>query len=84
MAEDEDLIGVIILGCVVMAYSVLFYLCDEEYRKNFHTNSANFGLEESDPVENIKVRWSKAKDQFNSIAEKFEKMEMLKKVLKKF
>ena len=75
---DEDLVAVVILGSVLLTYSILFYLCDEEYRQNFKTSSHQFGLEEQDPVKDIKVKWTKAKgsakDQFNQIAIKFERL----------
>jgi hypothetical protein len=71
--EDEDLVCVLIVGCLVLAYSMLFYIFDKEYRNNF-AGGEHHGDHDEDQVDTVAVHWSKAKDQFNQIAIKFERI----------
>ena len=71
MADEGDLISVFILGCVVLAYSILFYVCDKEYRTNFRLH-----VEDEAEVDTVALTVEKAKDQFNQMALKFDKMKV--------
>ena len=73
MADEEDLIFVLVLGFVLLVYSILFFLLDAEYRNNFQSGSHSYADERDDKVA---VHWSSAKDQFNQIAIKFEKFKV--------
>jgi len=71
MADEGDLIFVLIFGSLAFAYAVLFYVCDTEFRQNFQAGSHSYA---DDHVDNVQKRIDSAKYQFNQLAEKFERM----------
>ena len=73
MADEGDLILVLVFGTVLMIYSLLFYLCDHEYRNNFQGGSHSYADSNTDEVA---VQWNAAKDQFNQLAFKLEKLKV--------
>ena len=70
-AENGDLYMVLIAGSLFLIYAILFFVCDEEYRNNFSSGGHSYA---DSPEDNVADQWSKAKDQFNQIAAKFEKL----------
>ena len=74
MADEEDMICVFILGAIVMIYSILFYVCDEEYRTNFRIH-----VQDEAQIDTVGIKLGKAKDQFNLMALKFDKLHKVKK-----
>ena len=74
MADEGDLVGVIVLGFVVLSYAILFYLCDKEYRNNF-----GLTIEDVSTVDTVAITVEKAKDQFNQMALRFDKLKVCKK-----
>ena len=78
-AENGDFFMVMIAGGLFLIYSILFYVCDEEYRNNFNSGTHSFA---DSPEDNVAEQWSKAKDQFNQIAAKFEKVKSTQTVLR--
>ena len=78
-AENGDFFMVMIAGGLFLIYSILFYVCDEEYRNNFNSGTHSYA---DSPEDNVAEQWSKAKDQFNQIAAKFEKLKPTQTVLR--
>ena len=79
MADEEDMICVFILGAIVMIYSILFYVCDEEYRTNFRIH-----VQDEAQIDTVGIKLGKAKDQFNLMALKFDKLHKVKNHLQCF
>ena len=73
-ADNADFYMVLIMGGLFLIYSILFFMCDEEYRNNFQGGSHSYADSQED---NVGEQWSKAKDQFNQIAVKFEKLRVI-------
>ena len=73
MADDADLVVVLIFGSIVLIYSVLFYLFDEEYRNNFQGGNHSYADER---VDKVSESWTSAKNQFNQLAAKFEMLKI--------
>ena len=71
MADEGDLVAVMVLGFVVLSYAILFYLCDKEYRNNF-----GLTIEDVTTVDTVAITVEKAKDQFNQMALKFDKLKV--------
>ena len=76
MADEGDLVAVFVLGFVVLSYAILFYLCDKEYRNNF-----GLTIEDVTTVDTVAITVEKAKDQFNQMALRFDKLKVCKKKL---
>ena len=74
MADEGDLVAVMVLGFVVLSYAILFYLCDKEYRNNF-----GLTIEDVSTVDTVAITVEKAKDQFNQMALRFDKLKVCKK-----
>ena len=73
-ADNADFYMVLIMGGLFLIYSILFFVCDEEYRNNFQGGSHSYADSQED---NVGEQWSKAKYQFNQIAVKFEKLRVI-------
>ena len=70
---STNLFVVLVFGSVIFTYCLMFYLCDAEFRNNFPNGSHDYADSQEDKVGD---HWNQARDQFNQLALKLERLKV--------